>query len=342
MRTHRTRVVAEAISPTSTFRIRTAALSAAAVVSLVLSGCAGVDVPPANSNGPQEITKIRVMDTQGTSASFIEYAISEGIFAKHGLEVDFQPAAGGAASVPALISGDIQFAGSGVTSIIAAAAKGLPLRYVAPGVVSTSEKDKHSSTVFAAEGSSIKSINDLKGKKIAVCTLRSMCDLPIRVALVKAGMSPEDVQFVEIPFPDTMTAIQRGAVDAGFLIEPFETNALKADLVPVIYPYEEIRSALQISAYATTEQYAQDNPGIVESFRGALADTADAINADLSKFRGFMVAYTKVPAEIAGDISLPVWRAEDDPSSWVELSDQMLKFGYIEKAPDLTKLGVVK
>src|SRR5262249_4240073 len=118
------------------------------------------------STGSDGLTKITVQDTQGTSASYIQYGIDRGIFRRHGLDVELQAVAGGATAIPALISGSVQIAGSNTVSIIAAAARGLPITYVAPGVFATTEPDKYSSTVFGSKSGGLRSIRDLAGKTV--------------------------------------------------------------------------------------------------------------------------------------------------------------------------------
>ena len=50
-------------------------------------------------------------------SAFVAFGISKGFFRRHGLNVDLQTSQGGAATVPALVSGKIQVAGSNVVSL---------------------------------------------------------------------------------------------------------------------------------------------------------------------------------------------------------------------------------
>ena len=80
--------------------------------------------------------------------------------------------------------------------------------------------------------SPIKSIADLKGKKVAINAYGSAVDLVLRVALKKANLDPRrDLQIVEVTFPSIAAAIREGRVDCGVLVIPFlPAEAAKGDL----------------------------------------------------------------------------------------------------------------
>ncbi|HEY5340140.1 MAG TPA: ABC transporter substrate-binding protein [Candidatus Aquilonibacter sp.] len=75
---------------------------------------------------------------------------------------------------------------------------------------------------FVKADSSIKRVEDLRGKKIAVNAFGSAIDLTCRVVLRKHGLDPRnDVEIVEIGFPNIGAAVRTGRVDAGCLVLPF-------------------------------------------------------------------------------------------------------------------------
>jgi ABC-type nitrate/sulfonate/bicarbonate transport system substrate-binding protein len=89
----------------STWRIPAIAACAA----LAVSACGGGgSAPPTSggSNGGQ--TTLKVQETAGVPSAFVGFGMQKGFFAKHGLKIDLQTSQGGAATVPALVSGKIQ------------------------------------------------------------------------------------------------------------------------------------------------------------------------------------------------------------------------------------------
>lgn len=75
---------------------------------------------------------------------------------------------------------------------------------------------------FVLEDSPIKSISDLKGKRVAVNAYGTIADLPLRILLKRAKLDPKaDLQIVEIAFPSIGAAIRDKRVDCGILVLPF-------------------------------------------------------------------------------------------------------------------------
>lgn len=75
---------------------------------------------------------------------------------------------------------------------------------------------------FVLNDAPIHSVADLKGKKVAVNAYGTIVDLPLRIALKKAGLDPvSDVEIVEIGFPDIGPALRQKRIDCGSLVLPF-------------------------------------------------------------------------------------------------------------------------
>src|SRR5262249_12511299 len=69
---------------------------------------------------------------------------------------------------------------------------------------------------------------DLKGKRIAIPSRFAVDFLFLRKMLSREGMSPKDVQIVEMPPPDMPAALYAKAVDAYCTGEPFGASAQRA------------------------------------------------------------------------------------------------------------------
>lgn len=81
---------------------------------------------------------------------------------------------------------------------------------------------------MVAENSAIKSVADLKGKRVGL-NKGSDVNYLLVTALEKAGLSYKDITPVYLPPADARAAFQRGAIDAWVIWDPFlaevETNA---------------------------------------------------------------------------------------------------------------------
>src|SRR5215213_2329600 len=101
----------------------------ALLVALLIAGCGsgGESAAPSGEGGT---TKLSVQETAGVPSAFVAFGIEKGFFEKQKLEIDLQPTQGGAATIPALVSGDIQIGGSNVVSLLLASSKDLPIRAI--------------------------------------------------------------------------------------------------------------------------------------------------------------------------------------------------------------------
>ena len=123
--------------------VRLAAVGAAALLALTACGSGspsgggtttgaateGAGSEPAAGDLKQvEVGVIPIVDVAP-----IYLGVEEGIFEKHGLDLTLTLAQGGAAIVPAVQSGQMDFGFSNVTSLAIGRAHGLPLKLVATG-----------------------------------------------------------------------------------------------------------------------------------------------------------------------------------------------------------------
>ncbi|MCA0347183.1 MAG: ABC transporter substrate-binding protein, partial [Actinobacteria bacterium] len=113
----------------------TAIAAAAAAIALGLTACSGGsldggDTAPSENTGSTELTKVIVGVLPIAPAAAVQLGIDEGIFEKHGLDVELQLGDGGAALLPAVSSGSMQFAVGNPLSVLTAASQGLDMRIV--------------------------------------------------------------------------------------------------------------------------------------------------------------------------------------------------------------------
>ena len=123
-------------------------------------------------------------------------------------------------------------------------------------------------------------------------------------------MDVSKVEFVEIPFPDVPAALEAKRVDAAFAVEPFVGASMAAGATKLAEPFEELAPDLTIAEYFTTEQYAKENPDVVERFTRAMNKSLDFAQQNPDEVRRIITTYTKTPAEAAAKMALPTWGAE--------------------------------
>jgi sulfonate transport system substrate-binding protein len=127
----------------------------------------------------------------------------------------------GPVQLEALNVGSIDFGDVGEAPPIFAQAAGAPLVYVGATV-----PRPHLEAVIVPKDSSIKTVADLKGKRIAFNKGSNVQYLLVKL-LEKNGLKYGDVTPIFLPPPDARAAFQKGAVDAWIIWDPFLASAQK-------------------------------------------------------------------------------------------------------------------
>jgi NitT/TauT family transport system substrate-binding protein len=302
----------------------------AALGALALAACGGGGSSGGGSSTGGGPTTLHVQETAGVPSAFVAFGISKGFFARHGLKVKLQSSQGGAATVPALVSGKIQVAGSNVVSLLIAASKGLPVEAIAPGTSAHGAGQKDFGALMVAKGSPIRDVRQLAGKTVAVNTLNNIAEVVVKASLQKAGVDPAKVKLREIDFPEMAPALGRHDVDAAFLIEPFVTIAKKNGDRVIDYSYVTTEPNLQVGAYAVSRQFAKDKPDAVKRYRAAVGDTARYLMAHQSEFRTFLAERAKTPAKLAKAMELPTFTTTLNTASLQRTAGLVQRFGLVK------------
>jgi len=149
-------------------------------------------------------------------------AEKKGFFAAEGVKVELKSFGDGPLLQQALSSGELDMAYIGAPPVFQWFSRGLNSRILA--------KVNYGQAALIANGNSpIKTMADLRGKKLAGAAKGSGMDLLLRGFVVKelAGFDPErDVSIVNMAVGNMNPALERGMVDAAFTWEPFVSDAL--------------------------------------------------------------------------------------------------------------------
>lgn len=313
-------------------------LALAAAGALLLSGCSG----PGNDseNAPSDESKLTpitvgVMPIVDVAAIYV--GKDQGFFEEEGLDVSLELAQGGAAIVPAVVSGEYQFGFSNVTSLLLGTANGVPLQAVSAANFSTGEVPDIGAVVVPGD-SSIQSAADLAGKTVAVNTLNNIGDSTVRHVVEEAGGDPSTLKFAEMGFPDMPAAVSSKQVEAAWILEPHLTRALNDGARVISWNFAETNPELMISAYFTSTPYAAENPETVEAFQRAMQKSLAFADENPDVTRTVLDEYTQIDAEIKEAMTLPRFKTEINTDSVQQLADLALKYGLVDQPVDITAL----
>jgi NitT/TauT family transport system substrate-binding protein len=309
------------------------AATAAAALATVLAACGGgSDSGGGEGDGPRQVTvgALPILDVAA-----LHLGIQEGLFEEEGLELEVENAQGGAAIIPAVLQGDTPIGFSNVTSLLIAQSRGLPVQIIAPASASTGEPGEDFAAVVVPDDSDIETAADLEGATVAINTLNNISDSVIRETVRADGGDAEAVDFVEMAFPDMPAALEAGNVDAVFVVEPFLTITRNAGARPVTWPYAEAVENLEVAVFFTSEQTAQQEPELIESFTRAMVASQELASSDEEALRAIPTAYTEIDEALLADLTFPSFPSEVSEESAQGLADLGEQDGLFEESPDL-------
>ena len=317
-------------------RRATACLLAAATVAAAGCGDGGGSEQEASATKQEGLTKVDVGVLPISAVAPVYVGIKQGFFKAEGLDVEPHFLEGGAAVVPAIVSGDLDFGYSNPGSVLLAAGRGLPLKIVAEGNQTLPDATNDPDTLV----SSTRDAKDLVGEKLAVDTLGGLTELATRVALRKLGVDDKKVDFVEVGFPDMLTALDSGRVHAAKMNEPFVSTAEKTGKYHALtHPFfATLGPNASISEYITSAKFAQENADVVTRFQRAMNHALDYSQQNPEAVRKLVPTYTKITPDIAEKIKLTYFSSKLNTESIKRLARLMVQNGLLEEEPDVDGL----
>jgi len=242
--------------------------------------------------------KIQVGCTATSDCASAMVAVDEGIFRKHGLEVEMTPIGINSNIPAAILSNSIQIGGPTSTVFLQAVDGGLDLVGIA-GASVMNPVSNGNITAFVRNGITIKEPKDFVGKKVGAPGLNAFLHVLFVKWLVEKGVDPRSVNFVEVTFSTMSDIIKSGGVDAVLTAEPFVTRMTNAGLGSVGARYAvELARTDPIIFYASSREWADKNAAAIKKFRDAIAESAEIVNNDREKASASISKFTKQPIEL--------------------------------------------
>ena len=186
--------------------------------------------------------------------------------------------------------GSIDFGTVGEAPPIFAQAAGAGLVYVGNEPPSPA-----SEAIVVPKGSALRTLADLKGKKIALNKGSNVHYLLVK-ALEKAGIAYKNIQPVYLPPADARAAFERGAVDAWVIWDPFLAAAEKQLGARVLLNGQGLVANHQF--YLSSRDFARQHPDVVRLLLDEIGKV-DAWGKDhQQEVSTILAAQTGLPPEV--------------------------------------------
>lgn len=254
-------------------------------------------------------------------------------FEKDKIAVQYSEITVGSKQTEAMAAGSLDFAHAlGGTSAILAAANGVDLKVV--GIYSRAPK----AFVILTKGDAIKSVADLKGKKVAGPKGTILHQL-ILAALAKNGLKADDIEFVSLDLPSSAAALMNGSVAAALSAGPDAIRAEKAG-ARILTTGEGLVEATIVTA--VRGEFLQKHPELVKRFLAAHRATVDSIKANPEQALALTATETGLPLEAVKQM-YPMYDFDptikaSDIAELKRTQDFLIQNGMLKKSIEIEKL----
>jgi len=222
-------------------------------------------------------------------------ALEKGYFKEQNLDVSFLFAAGGAETVQATATGSTQIATpASVHSVIAAYAKGSPVRIVGSQIIGSPDLYWY----VRADGP-IKQPKDLDGRKIAHSRPGSVSHMMIQNYAKQLNIKPDMIAGGGLPAVRTM--LMTGQVDAAWGAVPFAMEGVRTGELKILFSGADIEATRDVVSRVTiaNADYLKTHRDVVRRYQIAYQKSVDAIYADFEGALSRFAAANKLdPADV--------------------------------------------
>ena len=192
-------------------------------------------------------------------------------------------------SLEYLNSGSVDFASTAGLAAVLSRANGSPIKTV------YIQSQPEWTALVVAKNSQIKSLKDLKGKKIAA-TKGTDPFLFTLQALDTVCLNKRDVQLVHLQHPDGKTALERGQVDAWAGLDPLMASAQVQSGAKLLYRNIGFNS---YSVLSVKESFTQQSPEAIEAVIKAYEQARKWAKANPEKLAELLARESKLPLNVA-------------------------------------------
>ena len=298
---------------------------------------------------------VRLDDRNAISNAGIYIAIEKGFFREAGIRNELISFASAAKTLPALTAGELDVAaGSPSAGLFNAIAQGAPFRIVADKGTSRGAGTGFSLLVVRrdlAESGQVKTLKDLKGRKIAVFAKAITQDYMLGKMAEEEGLTIRDFDLTYLGAPNQLTAFETKAIDAAVTVEPWGANFIERGLAVRFRTPDQVRglTPYQVAVIIYSGKFIKERRPVAQKWMDAYVKgvqvyvdkglTDPEVLAILEKFTKVpaKALRTAVPHAYTGDVR-PGLESLADQMTWFVANGFMKEKIPVEKTVDLSFL----
>lgn len=244
---------------------------------------------------------------QANSAHLPTFIGLERYFGEEGLNVEAVKFESANQLMEALVSGRID-AGIGAITVLFSIEQNIPGKFKI-FMVNEITKDKYYDFILTKKNSDIKSLQDLKGKKVGTWPGSTILTY-LKIILNKNGINPDEVNIQQLAQNLQTQALAAGQVDALFTLEPIATIAIENGIADVLesgtlskYIMDPMPGASYVISAEFLEKYSKESNRLI----AAIKKSNSYIETNQQEAKKVLTKYTPLNEEIALKIHIAPW-----------------------------------
>lgn len=202
-------------------------------------------------------------------------------------------------------------------------------------------REKAIDAIIVKDESSIRTLNDLAGKKVGLFPGTSPSNL-LKAFLKKKGIAADSMTLVQLAPPAQLSSLKAGAVDALFTYEPVTTTALKQGGYRQVFGsvYADLLDPCPIGASVISRDFERKHPDAAQKLVSALDQATVLQRTQPDKFRPLIEKIVKIPPEIAASVNIvdATLSTEDDTANLQRFINLLHEIGEIPEAIQAERL----
>ncbi|MCO6188408.1 ABC transporter substrate-binding protein [Rhizobium sp. L1K21] len=258
------------------------------------------------------LDRIKVAYMKIPPLASVIHGLQSGIFEKNGLAVSLTVVNSGPDLMTALASRTVDVGMTASAIVLIARAKGLPLKAIGTADVEKANDIRNWIVANSKEG--IKSLKDIEGKVVGIVDKNGPADLMVRDHLMAAGVDPNSVKFVALPFPQLGPALEVGNVSAVHVTEPFHTQLMNSDKIDAVELAGGLTATLaedgpiSLGGWFAHDEWLADpkNKEIAARFLKSILQSNRELDADRSLVNAIFEKDFGMPPPVAERVPLPL------------------------------------
>lgn len=305
------------------------------LLAAVLVGCSTQSDP---EPGSTDLSVLEFSYIPFTGAAPTQYGIEQGVFAKHGIELNSKVAVSPAAVIAGLASGDLAVGFTTTNTLMAAVEEGVSVKCISPvdGLV---DPESEFTGLLVNGDSEVQSVGDLVGKKVGVVALGSLDHLFAMEMVKRAGVDTGAVEYVQLPFPQHQETLAAERIDAVVTGEPFTSTILADGARALAWEEKEFTANTNAYCYAASTEFIEANPELVASFIAAQAESLDLAASNVEDALRSLTSIMDISEEeaVASETGAD-WSSTLNKEGFEAMQEIMISHGFLKGEIPLTDI----